>query len=73
VKKDYRVPGERVSQVAVGVALLLALLFVVWLVSNAMRGHTPPDVTPPDGMLDSDGRAPEPGSPDSAVPPTATP
>jgi hypothetical protein len=64
VKKDHQIPGERVSQVAVGVALVLALLFVAWLVSNAMRGTTPPDVTPPEGMVDPGGRAPEPGSPD---------
>ncbi len=64
MRRDDRIPGERVSQVAVGVAVMIGLLFVAWLVSNALRGNMPPDVTTPEGMVDPGGPTPEPGSPD---------
>lgn len=73
MEKQDRVPGERGPKVLVAVALMLGLLFVAWVVSNALRGRTPPDVTPPDGTVDPGGRVPEPGSPEGADPPTATP
>jgi hypothetical protein len=72
-RDDDAIPDERVSQVAVGVALVLALLYVAWLVSNAMRGNATPDVTAPEGMVDPGGRTPEPGSPEVDDPPTRTP